>query len=190
MIKNFIFIVLVLFLNFISLVQAQPVSIAGIYPGKTTLDELKELVENPNEVENKNDTHRVSLKALDNTRALISSYNEIIYEISIDLDLEISVSLITKYGKPRRTVGEIKKVVCRNGFGAKFDRLNGERREFWNQKEGVQAVLVHTARGCAEDINSEYIIYNLAIKKKLESARNMESIKEIESKINKLNKGI
>jgi hypothetical protein len=190
MIKNLIFITIALCLNFISLAQAQPVSIAGIFPGKTTLDELRELVEDPNEVENKNDTHNVSLKSLDNTRAFITSHNEIVYEISIELDLELSVSLIQKYGKPRRSTGEIKKIVCRNGFGAKFDRLNGERREFWNQKEGIQAVLLHTARGCAEYITSEYVIYNLAMKKKVESARNLESIKEIESKINKLNKGI
>jgi hypothetical protein len=190
MIKNFIFVALALCLNLISLAQAQPVSIAGIYPGKTTLDELRDLVENPNKVENINETHMVSLKSLDNILAFITSHDEIVYEVSIVLDLELSVSLNKKYGKPRRSTGEIKKIVCRNGFGAKFDRLNGERREFWNPKEGVQAVLVHTARGCAEDIYSEYIIYNIAMKKKVESARNLETIKEIESKINKLNKGI
>ncbi len=167
-----------------------PTSIAGVTPGKTTLEELRLLVKDPLKVEG--DYHIVGLKGLDNKMAYISSRNSIVYEVDINLmfESEILDALISKYGKPIRKTGEIKKVVCQNKLGGNFDRVEGEMIEYWREKDGIQATIVHRAGTCAEESFASYVIYDKKIKSEVEQEIILERLKKFGDKIEKINKGI
>ena len=138
------------------------------------------------------ETNYVKLKELDNKTAWVRTKNNIVYEVDINLmfDPEVVVALLSKYGKPVRKVGEIKKVECQNKLGAKFDRVEGVRTEYWKAKDGIQAALVHKAYDCAEQSYVSYLIYHQKTKDEVDAEQQREKLKQIGDKIDKVNKGI
>jgi hypothetical protein len=171
--------------------MAQPTSVAGITPGKTTTEELKALVVDPTKITNDN-FHIVDLKGLNDKMAFVKSKNGIVYEVEISLmfDPEVVVALVSKYGKPSRKIGEIKKVVCQNKLGAKFDRVEGRMVEYWRMKDGIQAALVHKANKCDENSYMNYLIYHEKIKTEVDAIEENERAKQFGNKVEKINKGI
>lgn len=185
-------IISAIFLTFISLNGwSQPKSIGGVVPGKTTSEELRELVADPRGV-NGDGFQIVDLKELDNKTAYVYTKDGVVYQVEVGLmfEPEILVALVSKYGKPVKKVGEIKKVVCQNKLGGKFDRIEGSIVEYWKPKEGVQATLVHTASECAESVYTKYIIYHEKTKNEVDKLNREERLKNIGNKVDKINKGI
>ncbi len=170
---------------------AQPTSIAGIVPGVTTFDELRMLATNRLDLR-RGETNYVQLKELDNKRAWVRIKDDVVYEVEINLmfEPEIVAALISKYGKPTRKVGEIKKVTCQNKLGAKFERVEGTRTEYWKAKDGIQAALVHKAYDCAEQSYVSYLIYHQKIRNEIELDEQKNKIKQFGDKVEKINKGI
>ncbi len=170
---------------------AQPATIAGIFPGKTTIEELRELVVDPIKIDN-NNYHIVKLKELNNEMATVFNKEGVVYKVEIDLmsNLEMAVALTSKYGKPTKKVGEIKKVTCQNKLGGKFERVEGKMVEYWRPKGGVQAALVHTAYQCGTRIYSLYTIYHEKTQTQIDYLNRQEEFKNFSDKIDKINKGI
>lgn len=172
-------------------IEYGPVSIAGVTPGKTTLEELRSLVTEPQKIKN-DDFQIVNLKGLDNKMAFINSRESIVYEVEVSLlfESEMLIALISKYGKPVRKTGEIKKVICQNKLGGSFNRVEGEMIEYWREKDGIQATIVHNAGECAKETYISYNIYDKKIKSIVEGERNLEKLKKLDNKIEQINKGI
>ena len=171
---------------------AQPISVAGIYPGKTTIEELRELVLDPLK-DNDEDSYIVHLKELDNESATVYHKDGFVYKVEIDLmfkSSEIAIALTSKYGRPSKKIGQIKKVTCQNKLGGRFDRIEGKMVEYWRPKGGVQAALVHTAYPCGSTIYSLYTIYHEKTQSQIDYMSRQEEVKNFSNKIEKINKGI
>jgi hypothetical protein len=167
-------------------------SIAGITPGKTTLEELKILATNPEEVKNRN-VQYVELKGLNGNAAVIDLNDGVVYRVSITLyssNPEIAVALTEKYGTPKTKKGGIKEVTCQNGLGASFQRLEGTEYLLWKPNAGVQAYFHRSATDCAKDVFQRYIIEHIATVKILEAAQEAERAKTISNKVDKAKAGL
>lgn len=166
-------------------------SIAGITPGKTTLEDLKSLVVDPSKVGNDN-YHIVELKKLNNGMAFIRSKDSIIYkvELPVSYNPEIVVALIEKYGTPKTKKGGINEVTCKNGFGASFQRLEGMEDLLWEANAGTQAYLHKWAKDCGENVNQYYIIEHIETVEALNLAEGAERAKVMSNKVDKAKAGL
>lgn len=169
---------------------AQPTSLAGINPGRTTLEELKNLVQ-PDGRLTKNigeGNNYVKITALDGRSATVEVLNGVVYRVRtyIIFDNTLLDALIAKYGKPTEIIGSIDKVVCENKLGGKFDRVQGVRRELWPQKDGVQAEVELYAGECSQSATSSYIINHLQTIEEIKRKVREEEDKIKSDKINKV----
>ncbi|MDH0427952.1 hypothetical protein [Stutzerimonas stutzeri] len=166
-------------------------SIAGITPGKTTLEDLKNLVVNPSTVDSSN-YHIVELKELNNGMAFIKSKDSTVYkvELPVSYNPEIVVALIEKYGAPKIKNGGINEVTCQNGLGASFQRLEGMEDLLWKPNAGTQAYLHKWAKDCGEEVNQTYIIEHIETVKALDLAERAERVKVMSNKVDKAKAGL
>lgn len=188
---NIYFSLLVLLFACLSNVHAQPTSIAGIIPGKTTVTNLVDLVTKHKNLED-SDFHLVELKNLDGTMAFVKSSNGVVYNVEVHLfsDSEMLAALLSKYGKPVKKSGAIKRVKCGNKLGATFDRVEGEVREYWRPNDGIQAYLIHRALQCAESLHTTYVIENIQTARTKELEETTSRIQETVNKVNKMKEGL
>jgi hypothetical protein len=173
-------------------------SIAGITPGKTTLEELRNLVINPEKLNN-DYVNVVDLKGLENKSnksnksAWIYSTNGLVYRVRISIysyEPEITVALTEKYGTPKTKKGGIKEVTCKNGLGASFQRLEGTEDLLWKPNAGIQAYFHKWAKDCGEDVFQDYIIEHVATVQTLVAEQEAERAKTISNKVDKAKAGL
>lgn len=129
--------------------SAQPTFFGGITPGKTTREDLKSLVLEPDRVDTVNG-FSVKLKQPENQLVSIRLQNDVVYKVSAHLDFPGEVlkqALIEKYGRPTINAGTMGVVNCRNQYGAFSSRHEGRKELQWPAKNGVQGAIVHTANG-------------------------------------------
>lgn len=181
-------------------------SIAGVTPGKTTLEELRNLVTNPEKVENRG-SFFVDLKGLDGRRATVHSENGVVYKVQIPIGLvyraqipvggsgsvgheAIRIALTEKYGTPKIKKGGIKEVTCQNKLGGSFQRLEGEEFLLWKPNEGTQAYFYRYAYECEDYFVEEYILEHIATVQKLEAAKEAERTKRMSDQVDKVRAGL
>lgn len=184
--------------------HAQPSSIGGIVPGKTTLEELKSLIDEPKDqieaivtigpsgLNEETKYQEVILKNLDRKRVRFEMKDGVIYRVELSLYLfpEVAVALIGKYGEPKIKKGAIKEVTCQNKLGASFQRFEGEERLFWRENAGIQACFYNSARNCSEDIYRRYVIEHVATVKAIEAAAALKSVNELSGKVKRVQDGL
>jgi hypothetical protein len=168
---------------------AQPTSIAGITPGKTSIEELRNLAEPNVPISKKIEegTSFVRIKALDKS-ALVKTKNGVVYWLNIftKADDDLLKVLNSKYGKPQKVVGEISKVICQNKFGAREERVEGVRFEFWPSKDGVQALIEWRAGECDYSATPSYTLYDINIFNGEEIKRKHQEDKIKDEKLNRI----
>lgn len=167
--------------------SAQPTSLGGITPGKTTRDELKSLTQEPDEVGTENYVS-LKLKQPEGARASVILQNDVVYEVKVGLDLqpELKSALIEKYGQPKIKVGTIRKVTCQNKLGGSFVRLDGAEELRWPAKGGVQGAIYRLAGVCAEYFYENYLLRHVATVNAIEKKEALQKSKEAEEKRRKL----
>lgn len=154
--------------------SAQPTSFGGIKPGKTTREELKNMVKDPNRVDSNEDNVTLTLLQPDGMRVTVYFYDGIVYKLSSsnsDLSPELKQALIEKYGQPRIKVGGIGTEECQNGFGATFVRPRGKENLKWPIKDGVQGEILSAAFGCVDVTVQYYQLIHVATAKIVDSAK-------------------
>ncbi|MDR3298502.1 MAG: hypothetical protein LBU43_00495 [Candidatus Accumulibacter sp.] len=171
--------------------NAQLTSIAGITPGKTTLEELKVLVRDPKKLEDsKNSSFFVGLSQLDNKMATVSLQNGTVYKVEVMLfDSEAMLNaLFQKYGEPTRKIGKLGTTKCSNKMGATFEYLSGTESLLWPAKNGIQALLKTHAfgDGCSELIGRYYILMHIETVEAINKKSAEEARRKSESAINKI----
>jgi hypothetical protein len=167
--------------------SAQPTSVGGITPGKTTLAELKGLV--TQSYDSEDGRFDVRLKQLGNMSAAVWFQNGIVYQVNtfFDYSPEFEEALIAKYGEPTIKVGEIEIVKCQNKFGATFDRYQGQETQFWPAKDGVQGGLEYVAlTECATEVTKKYVLSHVATVQAIEEKSEEDKRKNSEEKRRKL----
>lgn len=168
---------------------AQPTSLAGITPGKTTLEQLNNLVQPDGMLTKKigEGNNSVKIPTLNGRSASVDVLNGVVYRVKtyIIFNNTLLDALTEKYGKPSEIIGSIDKVVCENKIGGKFERVQGVRRELWPQKDGVQAEIEWHAGECANSAIPSYIINHVQT---IEEIRKRVREKEEKIKMDKINK--
>lgn len=175
-------------------------SIAGITPGKTTFEELKNLVTNPEKLNlitepgrlNNVNFHIVELKALNGEGAHLFSNNGVVYQVVLTISdySEIGVALTEKYGAPKTKKGGLKEVTCQNGYGASFKRLEGTEDLLWKPNDGIQAYFRRWARDCKDIVFQTYTIEHVATVQMLKAIADAESAKTMSNTVDKLKAGL
>ncbi len=188
-----------------------PTSIADITPGKTTIEELKNLIVEPSkddyvsgdEVTPKkleksttpymNGRYSARLRGLNKKTATIYINNGVVYKLTLSLFLDeeaISSALFEKYGKPTIKEGAIIEVTCTNGFGASFQRPAGEEKLQWKPNLGIRAYIRSIAGDCKNNIFKSYIIEDISTLQALDAEKTARKAKEISEKVEKIRGGI
>jgi hypothetical protein len=167
--------------------SAQPTSFGGITPGKTTREELKGLVQKSADVRAKDAIVSVRLKQPEGQYVTARLQNDVVYEVHTMLfEPELKSALTEKYGHPNIKVGAIKKVTCKNNFGASFMRFDGEEELRWPVKDGVQGLLNRWTAECGVDIYEMYVLRHVATVRELEDNSAEQAKKEADEKRRKL----
>lgn len=116
-------------------IYAQPISIAGITPGKTTRLDLMRLIRDGKFVKIDNYNiygnfeELVYLNQLDQPVGLFFR-NDIVFEIRVSLfDQSLKQTLIEKYGKPRVVGGRVREYDCSNDFQYELS---------WSQADAIE----------------------------------------------------
>jgi hypothetical protein len=172
--------------------NAQPTSIAGITPGKTTLEELKVLVRDPKELEDRKKSYFfVKLSQFDGAPfTVIHQQNGIVYEVKVSVYAGEAMlnALFQKYGEPTRKIGKFGTTKCSNKMGATFEYLSGTESLLWPAKSGIQALVKTEADGdsCKESISSYYILRHIETVEAINKKSAEEARQKSESAINKI----
>lgn len=168
--------------------SAQPTSFGGITPGQTTREELKGLMQNPEEVPSGDSIYSLKLKQPVGTWARVVFHNDIVYIAitSLDSSSELKQALIEKYGQPPHKVGGIRTITCRNKLGASFERFDGKEELQWPAKDGVQGSIRRWAGNCDEYTHEDYRLTHVVTVKAIERAELEQARKEAEEKRRKL----
>jgi len=161
---------------------AQPTSFGGITPGKTTREELKGLVTEPNKVGASSDPPVLTLKQPERVPITVTFRNDVVYIVtstlsvqgydSADVDADMSrqgsqlkQALIDKYGSPTVGMGKgIREIRCQNGYGATSRGLSGSEGLAWPDKDGVRAAIYRVvSRECPPRGSEAYFLIDVAI---------------------------
>jgi hypothetical protein len=188
-----------------------PTAIAGVTPGKTTLEDLKSLIKEPStggytpadEITPDrlhkdfkkyfNGKYSAELKNLNGKIANLFLNNGVVYKVSISTSLEgeaIKTALFEKYGKPTIKTGSMKDITCTNGFGASFQRSEGEVSLQWKPNEGVRAYLHSSSGNCQSNVYESYIVEDIATVKNLAAAEAAREIKSRTEESEKVKQGL
>lgn len=168
--------------------SAQPTSIGGITPGKTTLEEMKGLVKLGDGIGGKR-YEVVRLALMEDLLAVVMIQNGVVYEVKIDTGYSdvLRQALMAKYGQPKIKVGGIRTVNCQNRFGATFKRYRGEESLLWPVKDGVQGGIEYYTLGeCSEYIFERYALRHVAAVEAMKEKEEEEARRKTESQRNKL----
>jgi len=113
--------------------NSQPTSIGGITPGHTKLSDIgemnmdkstKSLYFGDYATDNSKGEAQLSLELTDyDLHVTVYLLDGLVYKVETSLDQELRSGLYRKYGRPTVNLGSIRNTVCRNGFGASFNRL-------------------------------------------------------------------
>jgi hypothetical protein len=172
--------------------SAQPTFFGGITPGKTTREDLKSLVLEPDRVDTVNH-FEVKLKQPENQLVSISLQNDVVYKVSADVNLFNEVlkqALIEKYGQPTINAGTMGVVICQNGYGASIRRQEGRKELQWPVKNGIQGAIVNTANGnCGPyySSNENFELSHVATVRAIEEKRKEMARKKAEDERRKFN---
>ena len=174
-------------LFFCCVAAAQPTSIGGITPGKTTRNELKSLV-NKLDKHSSKDFFTGEMKQPEGTFIFGSLQDDVVYEVLVLLTRspELKQALVGKYGPPNIKVGSIQTVTCKNKFGASFTRLDGREELLWPVKDGVQGGMTRSAVNCADYTSESYILRHIATVKAIEAKKAAQLHKQSEERRRKL----
>ncbi len=169
---------------------AQPVSISGITPGRTTIADLKDLLVDGGDV--KDGENLVSLKELGKL-AEIKINNGVVYEVKLSLmsNRDILSALKTKYGEPKNISGKVRSIKCQNGLGASFDGYEGAQLESWPVKEGVVASIEWVAAyKCAKFAVPTYYLRHVETNKQINEILMKEKNQKENDEMGKLKKSL
>lgn len=188
-----------------------PTAIAGVSPGKTTLEDLKSLIKTsstggytpadeitPDRLDKNfqkyaNGQYSAELKDLSGKIVSLFLNNGVVYKVSISTSLEgdaIKAALFEKYGKPTIKTGSMKNIICTNGFGASFQRSEGEVSLQWKSNEGVQAYLHSSSGNCQSNVYESYVIEDIATVKNLATAESAQKTKSQTEESEKVKQGL
>jgi len=167
--------------------SAQPTSLGGNTPGKTFRAELKSLVHEFDDVDAKN-VASVKLKQPEGLHATVRFQNDVVYMVEVDLQLrpELEGALIEKYGQLKIQDGAIRRVTCKNEFGASSEGFEGKEERRWPAKDGVQGLIKRQAGSCAKSYTEYYVLRHVATVKAMENNRADQEKKEAQEKLRKL----
>ena len=168
--------------------SAQPTSIGGITPGKTTLGELKGLTNMWDGVTGDMRYVGVSLKQLEGKPTTVHLQNGVVYQVNIDISFSpvLNEALIAKYGQPNTKDGKIRTVNCQNQFGAISKRYEGEESQLWPVKDGVQGGIESFARRCEEYISVRYVLRHVATVEAMKQKEEEEARSKAEKQRSKI----
>lgn len=167
--------------------SAQPTSLGGITPGKTSRAELKSLAQEFDDVDVKN-VVSVKLKQPERMNATVHLQNDVVYMVEVYLQLrpELEDALIAKYGQPKIQNGAIRRVTCKNEFGASSERFEGKEERRWSAKDGVQGLIRRRAGSCATSYTEYYVLRHVATVEAIENNSVDQEKKEAQEKLRKL----
>ena len=166
--------------------SAQPTSIGGITPGKTTGPELYGIATMADFRRNQ-DTWLMTLSQLENRSAFVSIANGVVYAVEMYASDELRQALVAKYGEPQIKVGKINTVTCQNQFGATFKRYEGEEHRLWPVKDGVQGgIESYTERECSEEISKRYVLRHVPTVEAMKEKKEDEARRQAENRRSKL----
>lgn len=131
---------------------------------------------------------RMELKQPEGVDASFRLRNDVVYEVNVDIFFkdELTQALIEKYGAPGIKVGGIRKVTCKNNFGASFERLSGKEELRWKVKDGVQGAIERLAGDCGQLVIQSYILRHLATITAVEGGKAEQARKNAEEARRKL----
>lgn len=188
-----------------------PTAIAGVTPGKTTLEDLKSLIKEsatggytpadeitPDRLDRDfkkyaNGQYSAELKNLSGKIVTLFLNNGVVYKVSISTSLEgeaIKTALFEKYGKPTIKTGSMKEITCTNGFGASFHRSEGEVSLQWKPNDGVRAYLHSSSGNCQSNVYESYVVEDIATVKNLAAAKAAQEIKSRTEESEKVKQGL
>lgn len=176
--------------------MAQPTSVAGITPGKTTIEELSGLVDVDGIISKKlsEGANYTRIRSMNRRSATLMILNGVVYKVDISLAYEDNANfidaLIEKYGRPGNVLGSIDKVICQNKMGAKFERYQGLKREMWPENSGVQALIQWRADECDYSASPSYILYHSKTVNEMELKKNQEDARIRDEKMNKIKEAL
>lgn len=168
--------------------SAQPTSFGGVTPGKTTREELKSLVKEPQKVGAEDFALGIQMKQPEGISASFHLLNDVVYKVSVSLNFqpELGRALIEKYGDPSIKVGGLRAVTCKNQFGASFLRIEGNQELRWEAKDGIQGVIRRFAGDCAEKVFQSYELRHLETITAIEGGQAEKARKDAEDARRKL----
>ena len=179
-------LLLCLSLSFCCIAAAQPTSFGGITPGKTARNELKSLV-NKFEIFS-GDAFVGEMKQPKGAFVVGAIQDGLVYHVSVVLTSspELKPALVEKYGPPEIKIGSIQTVICKNKFGASFNRHDGKEELLWPVKDGVQGGIQRLASNCEDRISEFYVLRHNATVKAIEAKKAAQLQKKSEESRRKL----
>lgn len=167
--------------------SAQPISLGGITSGRTSRADLKSRVLEFDNVDAKN-VASVKLKQPEGLHATVRLQNDVVYMVEVYLQLrpELEGALIEKSGQLKIQVGAIRRVTCKNEFGASSERFKGKEVLRWPAEDGVQGLIKRQAGSCAKSYAEYYVLRHVATVEAMESNRADQEKKEAEEKLRRL----
>lgn len=166
--------------------SAQPTSLGGITPGKTTRMELRNTVKTFHKVDES--TASVEFKDPVGLGATIHFQNDVVYEVQVLLQLrpELEYALVEKYGQLYIHDGHFGRVTCQNEFGATAMRFEGSDERRWPAKDGVQGLIARRAGNCSKSYSEYYVLRHVATVEAMKNNKADQVKKEAEEERRKL----